>query len=70
MLRYLQGRSDGNQAFQAYILSGIYPVPAYYSSSNFYYSYIGYHAGRHHYSEPLRSYPVKIEGGRVWLALD
>ena len=21
-------------------------------------------------TEPLRSYPVKIEGGRVWLALD
>lgn len=56
VLRYLQGRSDGDQALRARILSGRYPVPAYYGSTYLGYSYLGYHAGRHYYGGTLRGH--------------
>mgnify|MGYP000162021125 CR=1 FL=1 len=49
VLRYVQGRSDGDEALRARILSGRYLVPAYYGSSYLGYSYLGYHAGQHYY---------------------
>jgi hypothetical protein len=49
VLRYVQGRSDGDQVLRARIMSGRYPVPAYYGSSYLGYSYLGYHAGQHYY---------------------
>ena len=57
VLRYIQGRSDGDQALKARILSGRYQVPAYYGSSYLGYSYLGYHAGQHYYGGSLRGYP-------------
>ncbi|MCY1169112.1 hypothetical protein D9M73_91280 [compost metagenome] len=56
VLRYVQGRSDGDQALRARILSGQYPVPIYYGSSYLGYSYLGYHAGQHYYGGTLHGY--------------
>lgn len=49
LLRYLQGRVDGDQALRARILSGSYPYPTYYGSYYLGYSYLGYHGGQHYY---------------------
>ena len=56
VLRYVQGRSDGDQALRARILSGRYPVPAYYGPSYLGYSYLGYHGGQHYYGGAMRGY--------------
>ena len=53
VLRYLQGRGDGDQALRSRILSGRYPVPLYYGSSYLGYSYLGYHGGHHYYGGAL-----------------
>jgi hypothetical protein len=56
VLRYMQGRSDGDQALRARILSGRYPVPAYYGTSYLGYSYLGCHGGRHYYGGAMRGH--------------
>lgn len=56
VLRYVQGRGDGDQALRARILSGQYSVAAYYGSSYLGYSYLGYHAGQHYYGGTLHGY--------------
>lgn len=61
VLRYVQGRSDGDKALRARILSGRYPVPTYYGSAYMGYSYLGYHAGQHYYGGTFRGYT----GGHV-----
>ena len=57
VLRYVQGRSDGDEVLKARILSERYPVPAYYGSSYLGYSYLGYHAGQHYYGGTARGFP-------------
>lgn len=49
VLRYVQGRGDGDQALRTRILAGRYPLPSYYGSSYLGYPYLGYHAGQHYY---------------------
>lgn len=56
VLRYLQGRSDGDQALRARILSGRYLVPAYYGSIYLGYPYLGYYGGQHYYGGGLHGY--------------
>jgi hypothetical protein len=61
VLRYLQGRSDADQALKTRILAGRYPAPSYYGSSYLGYSYLGYHAGRHYYGGAPHNY----QGGHI-----
>ncbi len=49
VLRYLQGRSSGEQGLKAQIASGRYRVPAYSGPLYLGYPYLGYHGGLHHY---------------------
>lgn len=49
VLRYLQGRSSGEQGLKAQIAGGRYRVPAYSGPLYLGYPYLGYHGGLHHY---------------------
>lgn len=49
VLRYLQGRADGDRALAARIQRGRYPASAYYGTVYLGYPYLGYAYGLHYY---------------------
>lgn len=61
VVRYLQGRVDGDAALAARIQRGRYPVSGYYGAVYLGYPYLGYAGGLHYYGEP--GYHFLLHGG-------
>ncbi|WP_295637178.1 hypothetical protein [uncultured Methylibium sp.] len=61
VVRYLQGRADGDAALAARIQRGRYPVSGYYGVAYLGYPYLGYAGGLHYYGEP--GYRFLLHGG-------
>lgn len=65
VLRYLQGRAVGEQNLKARILTGRYPVAAYYGTAYLGYPYLGYYDGLHYYGGGSYFYGGSRLGGRL-----
>lgn len=69
VLRYLEGRADGDAALAARIQRGRYPASAYYGSVYLGYPYLGYAYGLHYYGGTgyhFLPYGAGLHGGRGW----